>query len=148
MAALDNGVPSRRPDGQVRTSLETLLGLSGAPAAEMEFSLPSPPRNHGAGTPVGTSGWLATAASPASCSTPSPWASMSVAPSGWYRARRARLSRFATAAARGQVVTDRQAGLRHTTYCTGSAVGLPTLPISSFSVIGVTRWLMMANGSL
>ncbi len=38
--ALDNGVPSRRPHLQVTTSLETLLGLSGAPAAEMEFSLP------------------------------------------------------------------------------------------------------------
>ncbi len=38
--ALDNGVPSRRPHLQVTTSLETLLGLSGVPAAEMEFSLP------------------------------------------------------------------------------------------------------------
>jgi hypothetical protein len=40
MHALDNGVPSRHPHLQVTTSLETLLGLSGAPAAEMEFSLP------------------------------------------------------------------------------------------------------------
>jgi hypothetical protein len=40
MHALDNGVPSRRTNLQVTTSLETLLGLSGAPAAEMEFSLP------------------------------------------------------------------------------------------------------------
>ena len=40
MHALDNGVPNRRPHLQVTTSLETLLGLSGAPAAEMEFSLP------------------------------------------------------------------------------------------------------------
>jgi hypothetical protein len=40
MHALDNGVPSRRPHVQVTTSLETLLGLAGAPAAEMEFSLP------------------------------------------------------------------------------------------------------------
>jgi hypothetical protein len=40
MHALDNGVPSRRTHMQVTTSLETLLGLSGAPAAEMEFSLP------------------------------------------------------------------------------------------------------------
>src|SRR5713101_1403029 len=40
MHALDNGVPSRRPHMQVTTSLETLLGLAGAPAAEMEFSLP------------------------------------------------------------------------------------------------------------
>jgi hypothetical protein len=40
MHALDNGVPSRRPHVQVTTSLETLLGLPGAPAAEMEFSLP------------------------------------------------------------------------------------------------------------
>jgi hypothetical protein len=38
--ALDKGVPGRRPHLQVTTSLETLLGLSGAPAAEMEFSLP------------------------------------------------------------------------------------------------------------
>jgi hypothetical protein len=38
--ALDSGKPSRRPHMQVTTSLETLLGLSGAPAAEMEFSLP------------------------------------------------------------------------------------------------------------
>jgi hypothetical protein len=37
---LDHGVPSRRPHMQVTTSLETLLGLCGAPAAEMEFSLP------------------------------------------------------------------------------------------------------------
>ena len=40
MHALDNGVPNRRTHLQVTTSLETLLGLSGAPAAEMEFSLP------------------------------------------------------------------------------------------------------------
>jgi hypothetical protein len=40
MHALDNGVPTRRAHLQVTTSLETLLGLSGAPAAEMEFSLP------------------------------------------------------------------------------------------------------------
>ncbi len=40
MHALDNGVPAQRPHLQVTTSLETLLGLSGAPAAEMEFSLP------------------------------------------------------------------------------------------------------------
>jgi hypothetical protein len=40
MHALDNSVPSRRPHMQVTTSLETLLGLSGAPAAELEFSLP------------------------------------------------------------------------------------------------------------
>jgi uncharacterized protein DUF222/HNH endonuclease len=40
MQALDNGAPSRRTHLQVTTSLETLLGLSGAPAAEMEFSLP------------------------------------------------------------------------------------------------------------
>jgi Domain of unknown function (DUF222)/HNH endonuclease len=38
--SLDNGAPSRRTHMQVTTSLETLLGLSGAPAAEMEFSLP------------------------------------------------------------------------------------------------------------
>ena len=37
---LDNGVPAQRPHLQVTTSLETLLGLSCAPAAEMEFSLP------------------------------------------------------------------------------------------------------------
>jgi len=34
------GAPSQRPHLQVTTSLETLLGLTGAPAAEMEFSLP------------------------------------------------------------------------------------------------------------
>ena len=38
--ALDHGVPRRRAHLQVTTSLETLLGLSGAPAAEMDFSLP------------------------------------------------------------------------------------------------------------
>src|SRR6266699_2800238 len=37
---LDNGAPAQRPNVQVTTSLETLLGLSGAPAAEMEYSLP------------------------------------------------------------------------------------------------------------
>ena len=40
MHSLDNGMPSRRTHLQVTTSLETLLGLSGAPAAEMDFSLP------------------------------------------------------------------------------------------------------------
>jgi len=44
MHALDNGlVPqnaSQRTHLQVTTSLETLLGLDGAPAAELEFSLP------------------------------------------------------------------------------------------------------------
>jgi hypothetical protein len=40
MHALDNGVRSQRTHMQVTTSLETLLGLSGAPAAEMDFSLP------------------------------------------------------------------------------------------------------------
>ncbi len=34
------GAQSQRPHIQVTTSLETLLGLTGAPAAEMEFSLP------------------------------------------------------------------------------------------------------------
>src|SRR5207245_6431805 len=42
MHALDNGKPSSRPNLQITTSLETLLGLSGAPAAETEFSLPIP----------------------------------------------------------------------------------------------------------
>ena len=40
MHSLDKGKPSSRPNLQVTTSLETLLGLAGAPAAEMEFSLP------------------------------------------------------------------------------------------------------------
>jgi Domain of unknown function (DUF222) len=44
MHALDSGVipqqGSQRTHLQVTTSLETLLGLDGAPAAEMEFSLP------------------------------------------------------------------------------------------------------------
>src|SRR4029077_4538828 len=40
MHALDNGVPSRRTHMQVTTSLETLLGLVGAPAAELGLSLP------------------------------------------------------------------------------------------------------------
>ncbi len=40
MHALDNGATSQRPHLQVTTSLETLLGSTGAPAAEMEFSLP------------------------------------------------------------------------------------------------------------
>ena len=52
----------QRPQIQVTSSVETLLGLSGAPAAEMDFSLPSPPRNHGAGTPVGRSDSRVTAA--------------------------------------------------------------------------------------
>jgi len=34
------GQPNQRPHLQVTTSFETLLGLTGAPAAEMEFSLP------------------------------------------------------------------------------------------------------------
>ncbi len=37
---LDNGAPGQRPNVQVTTSLETLLGLCGAPAPEMEYSLP------------------------------------------------------------------------------------------------------------
>ena len=40
MNALDRGKPSGRPHLQVTTTLETLLDLPGAPAAEMEFSLP------------------------------------------------------------------------------------------------------------
>ena len=40
MHALDTGLVPQRTHMQVTTSLETLLGLSGAPAAEMEFSLP------------------------------------------------------------------------------------------------------------
>jgi hypothetical protein len=40
MNELDKGKPGGRPHLQVTTSLETLLGLSGAPAAEIEFSLP------------------------------------------------------------------------------------------------------------
>lgn len=45
---LDSGtLPSRdggRPHLQVMAPLDTLLGLPGAPAADMEFSLPTPPR--------------------------------------------------------------------------------------------------------
>src|SRR5467141_483901 len=40
MHALDSGVLGQRTHMQVTTSLETLLGLTGSPAAEMEFSLP------------------------------------------------------------------------------------------------------------
>jgi hypothetical protein len=40
MHALDNGPVPQRTHLQVTTSIETLLGLGGAPAAEMEFSLP------------------------------------------------------------------------------------------------------------
>jgi hypothetical protein len=44
MHALDSGLipqqANQRPHLQVTTTLETLMGLSGAPAAEMEFSLP------------------------------------------------------------------------------------------------------------
>jgi uncharacterized protein DUF222 len=40
MHALDNGAPGNRPHLQVTTSLETLLGLDGTPAGEMEFALP------------------------------------------------------------------------------------------------------------
>jgi len=40
MHALDNGLVPQRTHLQVTTSLETLLGLGGTPAAEMEFSLP------------------------------------------------------------------------------------------------------------
>jgi len=40
MHALDNGLVPRRTHLQVTTSLETLLGIGGAPAAEMELSLP------------------------------------------------------------------------------------------------------------
>src|SRR2546429_2412939 len=40
MHSLDNGKSSSRPNLQITASLETLLGLVGAPAAEMEFSLP------------------------------------------------------------------------------------------------------------
>src|SRR5438128_4121324 len=40
MHALDTRLVPQRTHMQVTTSLETLLGLSGAPAAEMEFSLP------------------------------------------------------------------------------------------------------------
>ena len=40
MHALDTGLVPQRTHLQVTTSLETLLGLAGAPAADMEFSLP------------------------------------------------------------------------------------------------------------
>jgi hypothetical protein len=40
MHALDNGLVPQRTHLQVTSSLETLLGLTDAPAAEMEFSLP------------------------------------------------------------------------------------------------------------
>ena len=40
MHALDTGLVPQRTHMQVTTSLETLLGLCGAPAAELEFSLP------------------------------------------------------------------------------------------------------------
>src|SRR5260370_2334604 len=40
--ALDNGAPNQRPHLQVTTSLETLLGLAGAPPPHLHFSLPTP----------------------------------------------------------------------------------------------------------
>ena len=40
MRALDNGLVPQRAHLQVTASMETLLGLPGAPAADMEFSLP------------------------------------------------------------------------------------------------------------
>ncbi len=40
MRALDNGMVPQRAHLQITASMETLLGLPGAPAADMEFSLP------------------------------------------------------------------------------------------------------------
>jgi hypothetical protein len=62
--ALDTGVlpqrASQRPHLQVTTTLETLRGLAGSPAGELEFSLPICARP--------SSGWRATVPSPASSS--------------------------------------------------------------------------------
>ena len=55
---------------QVTTSIETLMGLAGAPAGEMEFSLPTLPAQPRRGDPAGRSGWPATAAWSGCCWAP------------------------------------------------------------------------------
>src|SRR5712691_3500529 len=94
-----------------------------------------------------SSGWRATAASPASCSTPSPWSSTSGARSGSCLPRRARRSRSEIVAVSGQDAIGRQPGLRRITSCTGFMVGRPTFPTWSSCVTGITAWSMRATGS-
>ncbi len=48
-----------RPHITLTTTLEGLKRELGAAAAELQGGMPSPPRNHGAGTPVGCSDWPA-----------------------------------------------------------------------------------------
>src|SRR6266704_2036247 len=104
-----------RPNLQVTTSLETLLGLTGAPAAEMEFSLPISAK--------AVERLDATATSPASCSALTLRSSMSGAPSGQSPGLHAARSTPAMVTAGGQAATGLQNGARRTTSCTGAKAG-------------------------
>jgi hypothetical protein len=111
MHALDSGlIPqqgSQRTHLNVTTSLETLLGLPGAPAAELEHApIPISSRL--------SSGWPAMPRLRASSSTRNRWSSTSGGPSEGSQVPRARPSTPATGAARGRVVSGRRAGPRDT----------------------------------
>jgi len=120
--SLDTGVlpqrASQRPHLQVTTSLETLRGLVGSPAAEMEFSLPICSK---------TVQRLACASTITRVVLGSDsMVTTSAGPSAWCRGRAGEHSTAAMATANGQSATGRRHGARRITSCTGPAADRPT----------------------
>jgi len=138
MHALDNGLVSQRTHLQITTSLETLRGLSGAPAAEMEFSLPISAK--------------AVERLACDCSITRILLDSDSMVIDVGRAKR----KIPTATSKALTVRDRGCVWpgcdRPATWtsghisCTGSTAGRPTCPISPSFVIAITGWSTRATG--
>jgi hypothetical protein len=113
--ALDSGAlpqsTGQRPHLQVTATLDTLRGLDGSPAGELEWGARSPPRPSG--------GWAAMPRWPGCSSTQSRRSSMSAGHGGCPLRRRAGPSGRATVAASGLAASGPRPGHRPTTSATG-----------------------------
>jgi len=143
MHGLDSGlVPqqgSQRTHLQVTTTLETLLGLPGAPAADLELSsLPISSK---------TVERLACDCSVTRILLGSDSVVIeSAGPGGRSQDRRARRSTCATGAAPGRAASGRRAGPRDTTSSTGFMAARTRRPTSPCSATGITGWCTRATG--
>ena len=139
---LDNGlVPqnaSQRTHLQVTTSLETLLGLDGAPAAELEFSLPISAK--------------AVERLACDCSVTRILLDSDSMVIDVGRAKRVisgparKALNVRDRAAPGRVAIGRRPGPRDITWCTGSTAGRMNQTTSPCSATAITGWCTRATG--
>ena len=128
---------TQRPSLQVTTSIETLLGLAGAAAADMEFSLPI-------STKIVER--LACDCNVTRVLLDSESSVMSDARSVWCQDRLAVRSTPAMDRAAGRAATGRLRGPPRITWCIGSMAARPISTTSSFFATGITGWSTKAGG--